>query len=70
MAIILKLEKKLKENNISRNQLSQITKIRFNTITAYCKNEFKYLDKNHLDLFCKYFHCEPYDLITFIDDSF
>lgn len=70
MAIIFKLHEKLKENNLTMNKFSQIIKIRNNTISGYCKNDFKYLDKEHLDLFCKYFNCKPSDLIDFIDDDF
>lgn len=67
--IKMNLNVKIAEKNITKKQLAEETGIGKNTIGLYCSGEYKKIDKEHLDIFCKYFNCSVYDLIQFEYES-
>lgn len=67
--IKMNLNIKIAEKNITKKQLSEETGIGKNTIGLYCSGDYKKIDKEHLDIFCKYFNCSVYDLIQFEYES-
>lgn len=69
MAIKMKLHIKLAENRMTQKELSEKTGIRLPTISAYCTDNCKHIVKEHLDIFCKLFHCKIEDLIEYVDNE-
>lgn len=67
--IKMNLNIKIAEKNITKKQLAEETGIGKNTIGLYCSGDYKKIDKEHLDIFCKYFNCSVYDLIQFEYES-
>lgn len=64
----MKLDNLLKKYKISQTQITEDTGINKNTISKYCNNTFEKIDKNHIDLLCKYLQCSPNDLIQINDN--
>lgn len=64
----MKLDTLLKKYKINQTQITEDTGINKNTISKYCNNTFEKIDKNHIDLLCKYFQCTPNDLIQINDN--
>lgn len=50
--IEIKLNKYLKDNNISRNSLARNGALRYDTILSYCRNEVTRLDTDTLAKLC------------------
>ena len=67
--IITKLHIRMAEHRINQQELSKLTGIRQPTISAYCRDKYLMINKEHLDTFCKFFKCKLTDIIDFVDDS-
>lgn len=65
----MKLHILLETHRLSQRELAQRTGIRFETINKYTNNKYKYINNNHLDILCKFFHCEIDNLIEYIKES-
>lgn len=64
----MNLDNLLKQFNLTQKDLSDCTGINKNTISKYCNNSFEKIDKNHIDLLCKFFKCTPNEIFN-IDNS-
>ena len=62
--VVLKLKELMLKENIGQRELSRITGIRQGTISDYCNNNFKLINKEHIDTLCLYFNCNVSDLMT------
>jgi putative transcriptional regulator len=58
----------LKKYKLNQKDLAYSTGINENTISRYCNGTFKKIDKNHIDLICKYLKCTPNDIFK-LDDT-
>jgi putative transcriptional regulator len=58
----------LKKYNLNQKDLAESTGINKNTVSRYCNGTFEKVDKNHIDLICKYFKCTPNDIFK-LDDT-
>lgn len=58
----LNINNLLKQYNFTQKDLAECTKINKNTISKYCNNTFESINKEHIDLLCKFFNCTPNDL--------
>jgi putative transcriptional regulator len=67
--IKMKLHLLLAEHQMTQQEFSYATKIRQNTISNYCNNSYKHIVAEHLNLICKYFHCQISDLIEYIEEQ-
>lgn len=67
--VIIKLNEKLEELNITKYQLHQLTGIRPNTIADMCNLTTKTVSLENLDKICKAIKCLSLsDIIEFIPD--
>jgi putative transcriptional regulator len=67
--IRMKLSKFIAESGLTQEQLSRLTGIRQASISGYVSNNFKHIVKDHLDILCNFFNCEPQDLIERIKNT-
>ena len=67
--IIIKLDKYLKNNNISRSSLAREGELRYDTILSYCRNEVTRLDTDTLAKLCSTLKCNIEDIIEFKRNS-
>lgn len=67
--IITKLHIRMAENRMNQQELAKVTGIRQPTISAYCRDKYLMINRDHLDIFCKLFKCKLEDIIEFVDDS-
>lgn len=58
----------LDKYKLSQKDLAESTGINKNTISRYCNGSFEKIDKNHIDLICKYFKCTPNDIFEINDN--
>lgn len=58
----------LAKKEITAKELSEITGIGKNTLSAYVNNTNKHIVKDHLNILCKFFNCELNDLIEYKKD--
>lgn len=63
--IEMKLHIKLAEKRMSQKELNTLTGIRLPTISSYCNDKFKVINREHLDILCKVFNCKVEDLIEY-----
>lgn len=66
--IEIKLDKYLKEHNISRSSLKK-SELRYDTILAYCRNEVTRLDTETLSKICHALNCKIEDIIEYLPKS-
>jgi len=66
--IIIKLDKYLKKNNISRSSLKK-GGLRYDTILSYCRNEVTRLDTDTLSKLCHVLNCNVEDIIEYAPKS-
>ena len=64
--IVIKLDKLIKEKNISKNKLSHKAEMQRTQINQYCKNEITRLDTSVLARLCTALDCDISDLLEFI----
>jgi putative transcriptional regulator len=64
----LNLDNLLKQYGLTQKDLANYTGINKNTVSKYCNNTFESVNKEHIDLLCKFFDCLPNDLFE-IDSS-
>ena len=64
--IIIKLDKYLKDNNISRSSLARNSGLRYDTILSYCKSSVTRFDTDTLIKLCSTLNCKIEDIIEFI----
>lgn len=69
MTIKLKLHLRMAELKMNQKELSQLSGIRPNSISAYISDTYKQIPKEHLDIFCKIFKCQIEDLIEYVNDD-
>lgn len=67
--IKMKLHLKMAEKKLSQRELSQLTRIRQPTISAYCNDTFIMIPKEHLDILCKFFNCKVEDLVEYVENK-
>lgn len=67
--INFKLHIRLAEKRMSQKELSEILDIRLATISGYVNNKAKHIPIEHLNKFCKFFHCRIEDIIEYIEDE-
>lgn len=65
----MNLHSKMVEKKLSQRELSQLTKIRQATISAYCNNTFKMISREHLDILCNFFNCKVENLVEFVEEK-
>lgn len=63
--IEIKLNKYLKDNNISRNSLARNGELRYDTILSYYRNEVTRLDTDTLAKLCSTLNCRIEDIIEY-----
>ena len=63
--IIIKLDKYLKNNNISRSSLAKNGELRYDTILSYCRGDITRLDTDTLAKLCGTLECKIEDIIEF-----
>lgn len=63
--IEIKLNKYLKDNNISRSSLARNGELRYDTILSYCRNEVTRLDTDTLAKLCSALNCRIEDIIEY-----
>lgn len=66
--IRMKLHIKLAESKMNQKELAEKTGISKNTIGAYCNESNKHIVKEHLDMFCKLFHCNVEDIVEYVEE--
>lgn len=64
--IRMNLHIRLAEKRMSQKELSEKTGIGKNTISRYCNDTFEKIDKEHIDILCKFFNCKVEDLIEYV----
>lgn len=69
MAIIIKVSDMLGKYKMTQKELSEKTGIRPGTVSALWHGTIRRLDVNHLNQLCKYFNCQPGDLLEYIPDD-
>ena len=67
--IVIKLDKYLKENNISRSSLSKNGRLRYDTILSYCRNEVTRLDTDTLVRLCSALNCKLNDIVEYVQEK-
>jgi len=63
--IEIKLDKYLKDNNISRSSLSRNGELRYDTILSYCRGDVTRLDTDTLAKMCATLNCKIEDIIEY-----
>ena len=63
--IEIKLNKYLKEHNISRSSLSRNGELRYDTILSYCRGNVTRLDTDTLAKLCSALDCAIEDIIEY-----
>lgn len=63
--IIIKLDKYLKDNHISRSSLCRNGNLRYDTILSYCRGNVTRLDTDTLAKLCSVLGCKISDIIEF-----
>lgn len=63
-SVVFNLEKILQDKNMSRRELSRITKIRPGTINDICNNQIKLISVHYLGLICTTLDVTIDELIT------
>jgi len=63
--IVFKLQDILNERNLSKNRLSVISGVRFDTIQRYCKGNLTRIDLDILCRLCHVLNCEITDIIEY-----
>jgi putative transcriptional regulator len=58
----------LKQYGLAQKDLVECTGINKNTVSKYCNDTFENINKNHIDLLCKFFNCTPNDLFS-VDET-
>ena len=61
--IEIKLNKYLKEHNISRSSLARNGELRYDTILSYCRGNVTRLDTDTLAKLCSALNCKIEDII-------
>lgn len=64
-----KLHILIAKHRITQKELSEKTGIRRPTIGEYCRDTFKTISREHIEILCQYFQCEIQDLIEYIPDD-
>lgn len=59
----------LAKYRMSQKDLSTATGINKNAINRYYNNTFEKIDKEHLNILCSYFNCNPNDIFPYVNDS-
>lgn len=67
--IKFKLLDVIKANNLTRNKLSTITGIRFDTICNYCSGKVTLLNKEYLKIFCDVLNCQISDIVEYVPNK-
>lgn len=63
--IEIKLNKYLKEHNISRSSLARNGELRYDTILSYCRGDVTRLDTDTLAKLCSALNCHIEDIIEY-----
>lgn len=69
MAIRFRLKALLADAEKTQLNFSKETGIRQPTVSAICTNSVKHIPVNVLDTICKTLHCQPGDLIKYVEDE-
>ncbi|MGL6184696.1 MAG: helix-turn-helix domain-containing protein [Clostridium chrysemydis] len=64
-----KLHILIAKHRISQKELSEKTGIRRPTIGEYCRDTFKTISREHIDILCNFFNCKIDDLIEYVPDE-
>ncbi len=67
--INIKLDKLLKEREMSKNKLSQRAEMQRTQINNYCNNKVTRLDKDVLARLCSVLNCSIEDLLEYIPEE-
>jgi DNA-binding Xre family transcriptional regulator len=61
MSVKCKLRVLMAIKEVNQKELSEVTKIRANTISNYINNSYTVIKKDHLELFMKFFELNSID---------
>jgi putative transcriptional regulator len=64
MRVVIKLDTKLNELNMSQHKLSRLTGIRQPSINEMCRNQTQRLPLDNLAKICEVLECEIDDILT------
>ncbi len=67
--IRLKVNEFMKAKGLSMLVLSEMTGISYTAILRFCKNQITRIDCPTLETLCRFFECEPCDLIEYIKED-
>ena len=67
--IIFKIDKLLKEHNMSRYRLQKLTNWNYQRINAYFFGNVIEINVAELDMLCKLFNCSISDIVEFKNDK-
>lgn len=59
----------LAERRLTQKELSELTGIGKNTINRYCNDTWVKINKEDIDVLCKFFKCKITDLIEYVEDE-
>lgn len=65
--IVIKLDKYLRINNISRSSLAREGELRYDTVLSYCRGNVTRLDTDTLAKICGTLKCDISDIIEYIE---
>ncbi len=57
----------LAEKRMTQKELAEVTGIGKNTIGRYCNNTWAKINKEDIDILCKFFNCKIEDLIEYVE---
>lgn len=59
----------LAERRMTQKELADATGIGKNTINRYCNDTWVKINKEDIDILCKFFKCKITDLIEYVEDE-
>lgn len=67
--VVLKVDKLLKQHNMSKSKLAREAKIQYKQAKSYCDNNMQKVDLVVLARICHTFKCSISDILEYIDMS-
>ena len=67
--IKMKLHLLLADKGLSQKDIADVLDIPKNTVSKYVNNTFNMINKQHLDVLCRYFNCKVDDLVEYKQET-